>query len=203
MSMSKGQVQMTLGYSNDDGRPESDFYQTPECATIALLANVHFGYEPIWEPACGAGAISEVLKKHGRKVISTDLYDYDYGESGVDFLTASVPGGPLNIITNPPFSQSYEFAEKVVRIAKEKSCKAVLLNRVQWLEGIKRKKMFEKTKLSRVLVFSRRLPIMNRPNYSGKKITSMIAFAWYVWDFSGRHRYSKPEITFVDWKDYA
>ena len=48
----------------------NDLYETPEVATLALLA-----VEPlpptILEPACGRGAISKVLRSAGHTVIET------------------------------------------------------------------------------------------------------------------------------------
>jgi hypothetical protein len=64
-----------------------DVYETPECAVRALLkAESLTG--PIWEPACGPGAIVRVLREAGHKVIATDIADYGCPDStgGVDFL---------------------------------------------------------------------------------------------------------------------
>ncbi len=38
----------------------ADLYETPQCATQALLSKERLPYH-IWESACGRGAISEVL----------------------------------------------------------------------------------------------------------------------------------------------
>ena len=65
-----------------------DYYPTPNWATFALIENEKFEGQ-IWECACGDGAMSEVLKKTGNPVVSSDLYDRGYGETGHDFLTTS------------------------------------------------------------------------------------------------------------------
>ena len=57
---------------------------------------------PIWEPACGDGAIARVLERAGHRVIATDLIDRGYGEAGVDFLTTAEPRA-RHIVTNPPY----------------------------------------------------------------------------------------------------
>src|SRR5262249_24298803 len=61
----------------------------------------------IWEPACGRGAIANVLRAHGHSVVCTDLVDYAADPAaiyGVDFLkTTELPPGVTCILTNPPF----------------------------------------------------------------------------------------------------
>ncbi len=92
-SVSRGGMtvaQSIVGFSTDGGRPLDDFYITPPEATRALLAVENFGPR-IWEPACGDGAMSEVLIAAGYDVVSSDLGDYGYGDPGVDFLTAPIP----------------------------------------------------------------------------------------------------------------
>ena len=78
-----------------------DFYATPPEAVRALLSVETFD-GPIWEPACGDGAISAVLKAAGHSVISTDVVNRGYGEPGVDFLLEPHPRAK-HIITNPPY----------------------------------------------------------------------------------------------------
>ena len=64
-------------------RQKDDFYPTPFVAIEALLDHESFDGD-IWEPACGDGAISAPVSLY-HNVISTDLNDYGFGESGVDF----------------------------------------------------------------------------------------------------------------------
>jgi len=92
--------------------PDACFYSTPKLVTEVLLDY----WKPskgslIWEPACGAGAISEVLKERGYRVTSSDIIDRGYGQAGRDFLTAK---GRLAdyIITNPPLHLLDLFIEK-------------------------------------------------------------------------------------------
>ena len=158
---------------------DHDFYATPPEAVEALLTVEKFE-GPIWEPACGDGAISQILAAHGYTVVSTDLYDQGYGVTGVDFLQEKVSRAP-NIITNPPYIIGTQFAEQSLRMANRK---IAMLMRLAWLEGRKRKVMFEQTGLSRVHVFSGRLPRMHRHGYDGPKTSSTIAFAWFVWDMA-------------------
>lgn len=156
------------------GRPEHDFYPTPREATVALLERETFTGD-IWEPACGDGAISKVLEEYGHTVRSTDLIDRGYGEGGKDFLFSADTAA--NIITNPPFTLGEEF------IWKSLACttgKVVMLTKLQFLEGAKRKKMFESTPLKTVYVFSKRLTMTR--NGEKMKNSGMIAFQWMVWE---------------------
>ena len=54
----------TLGAHNytEEDRETNDYYATDPVATYGLLDNFTFNNE-IWEPACGEGAISEILKE--------------------------------------------------------------------------------------------------------------------------------------------
>jgi hypothetical protein len=85
-------------------RAPYEFYPTPPEATRALLSVETFD-GPIWEPACGRGAISKVLETAGHQVVSTDLIQRDYGVGGgVDFLVENEPRAK-HIVTNPPYGR--------------------------------------------------------------------------------------------------
>lgn len=157
------------------GRPENDFYPTPPEATLALLSKEKF-MGSIWEPACGDGAISRVLQEAGYDVYSSDLIDRGFGNAPHDFLTSTV--NAENIITNPPFTLAQEFVE---RSLERTSGKVAMLCKLAFLEGQKRKEFFETTPLARVHVFSKRVNFY-REGERGKLGTSMIAFAWFVWE---------------------
>jgi hypothetical protein len=172
-------MQMITGYTNRE-RPKGDFYATPEIAIRRLLDVEAFG-KRVLEPCCGNGAISSVLTRCGFDVESRDLYDWGYGRQGIDFLEPATNFEQFDaVITNPPFRLFQQFAERALEHASEG--KVALLGRIQALEGAKRRSLFTKGKLSRVWVFSKRLPRMHRFDYVGKGATSMVAFAWFVWD---------------------
>jgi hypothetical protein len=160
-----------------EARESNDFYPTPPEGTRALLAVETFK-GPIWEPACGDGAISKVLIGAGHEVVSTDLVDRGYGTPRVDFLMEQRLLAP-NVITNPPFKNAEAFLARALDLG---ATKVALLCRLAWLEGKARRAMFESTWLSRVWVFSARLKIwrngMATPGSSG----GLIAMAWFVWE---------------------
>lgn len=166
-----------------ENRQIDDFYPTPPEATKKLLAVEKFD-GPIWECACGDGAISKVLIEHGYEVISTDLVDRGYGESRIDFMMEWKARAP-NIITNPPFKFAKEFVDKALCLSKKK---VAILARLAWLEGKSRKSMFQSSPLSRVWVFSERVPMLRNGDEMMAGGGGMIAFAWYVWN----HDYDGP-----------
>lgn len=174
-----------VGYNHKDTREKDDFYATPEKTTQSLLYVEAFSCN-IWEPCCGQGHISKVLKTNGHTVTSTDLVDRGYGIGRVDFLMESQRCD--NIITNPPYKNALTFAAKAVDLAYEK---VALLLKLSFLEGVQRKAFFKKHPPTTVHVFSQRQSLMkNGEPYVG----GMMALAWFVWD---KNRCKKTEIKWL------
>jgi len=166
-------------------REKDDFYTTPPEGTRALLSVERFS-GPIWEPACGDGAISRVLEAAGYEVESTDLVYHGYGLTGIDFLMEYISAAP-NIVTNPPFKLIVPFVEKALELT---TGKVAILARLAFLESERRRKLFEATSLARVWVFSRRLEIHRRGWEVDKGGGGLIAFAWFVWE----HGHEGPPV---------
>lgn len=171
---------------NPEGRPENDYYPTPPRGTIALLEVEKFE-GAIWECACGSGSMSSVLEHYGYNVVSTDLEPRGYGTQ-LDFLTAQTLLAP-NIVTNPPFTHSMEFAAHALRLG---AIKVAMLNKIQFLEGGKRVAQLSRTPLARVWVFKDRLTIFREGREA--KRGGMMTFAWFVWE---KGYIGKPEIGWV------
>lgn len=171
-----------------EGRPEHDFYPTPKNVTEALLRREYF-FGSVWECACGKGDISKVLIQNGyTDVISTDLIDYGYGKSGIDFLETTKLLGD-NIITNPPFKLAAQFAEHALRLGADKVC---LLCKLAFLESEERRKIFMKFPPKWVYVFSKRI-LLTR-NGEEPRGSGMIAFAWFVWE---KNWHGHPSIDWI------
>ncbi len=152
-----------------------DFFPTPAWATEALIDNERFKGD-IWECACGDGAMSEVLKKTENNIISSDLYDRGYGESGIDFLGSTSKYD--NIVTNPPYNAAEGFVETGLKLANNKFA---LLLRLAFLEGANRQRtIFSKSPPARVWVFSERITFY--PAGAEVKGSGTTAYAWFVWD---------------------
>jgi hypothetical protein len=164
-----------LGAARGFTREEHDFYPTDPAVSHVLLECERFD-GAIWEPACGDGAMSRVLKRwSGGPVVSTDLVARGYGRGGVDFLRTKTLRAP-NVVTNPPFKQWQPFARHALALGADK---VALLGRLLLLEGWGRSVFFRETRLARVWVVGRAkmLPL----GAADKGMSGMIAFAWFVW----------------------
>lgn len=170
-------------------REKDDFYPTPPYATEALLQRETFD-GPIWEPACGDGAISQVLKAHGYHVQSTDLVDRGYGVPRVDFLMEFATQAP-NIITNPPYKLAADFAWKALELATRK---VAFICKLSWLESQERRALFDAHPPKNVWVFSERVTMQRGRQTNESDTSGTIAFAWYVWE----HGYTgKPTLGWI------
>jgi hypothetical protein len=155
-----------------------DFYETPPEATLALLKHEVLPCA-IWEPACGSGSIVKVLRARSYQVMATDLVGLGCPDSrsGVDFLMEmNPPMGCECIVTNPPYKLANEFIRHAIALVP----KVCMLLRFAYLEGITRSDILDNG-LARVYLFSKRLPRMHRVGWTGKKASSMMAFAWFCW----------------------
>src|SRR6516165_6876116 len=97
----------------------NDLYETPPCATLALLRAEKLP-KRIWEPACGRGAIVNLLRAHGHDVLATDLIDYGDPTCSYrrDFLLErKLPIGCECILTNPPYKLAAQFVEHALDLS--------------------------------------------------------------------------------------
>lgn len=156
-----------------------DFYATPPVAVEALLKHENLPVN-LWEPACGDGAIVNVLRAHGHNVWATDLVDRGCPNSlsGIDFLLERGDGDCRTIVTNPPF----KLAEQFLANALDLSQQVFFLLRLAFLESERRSRLLDTGFLHRVYVFRKRLPMMHRHGWEGRKADSGMAFAWFVFD---------------------
>jgi hypothetical protein len=157
-----------------------DLYETPPEAVRALLGVERLPLY-VWEPACGPGAIAQVLRAAGHRVYATDLFDHGCpdAEAGVNFLEQlNAPSGIGCIVTNPPYRLAAEFVAHALRLVP----RAVMLLRLAFLESERRSSILDRGALARVRVFRNRLPMMRRAGWNGPRASSAIAFAWFVFD---------------------
>lgn len=171
-------------HTEEERQPE-DYYATEPKAVEILLEKEKFQHN-VWEPACGEGHISEVLKKHGYDVLSTDIIDRGYPETIIDdFFTISRDDNYLSpdIITNPPYKYAKEFVEHALEISKDNTKIAMFL-KLTFLEGKARKKMFEANPPKTIYVSSSRLQCAKNGDFEKYKngVGTAVAYAWYVWE---------------------
>jgi hypothetical protein len=175
---------------------KDDLYETPACAVEALL-RVEKLPKLIWEPACGPGAIVRVLRAHGYDVFASDLVDYGDPTAFCprDFLMERKPppGYGKCILTNPPF----KLVEQFVRHAIEICPLVLMLLRLAFYESERRCDLLENCGLARIHVFRKRLPMMHRAGWEGRKGNSGMAFAWFVWD---RNHAGDTTINRISWE---
>ena len=180
------------GTSVSRSRVADDYYATPPESTKALLEVEKFEGN-ILEPCCGEGHISDVLKESGYEVISNDMVDRGYGEFNEDYLKTDKLKA-TNVITNPPFKYAKEFIEKSLQ---DTTGKVAMFCKIQLLEGVSRRDLFDNTPLKTVYVFTKRQnPLRNGSpvDENGKKWASTMCFAWFVWE----HGYEgSPEIKWI------
>lgn len=176
-----------------------DGFHTPKIAVDALVRNVKL-QRRVWECANGHNRISNRLeKKHGRKVFRSDIHRWvPETQKIIDFRDTDFrpfKGKSFDIVTNPPFVLGQEFIETAMRLLPPGG-KLCLLLRLQFLEGIKRQKLYARCPPSHVLVFSKRLPRMHRFDFNLKKFkrkviksgkryvepSSALCFCWLVWE---------------------
>lgn len=171
-----------VGGNTAYNRNKSDFYPTPHEVTEALLdfLDLEEGTR-IWEPACGEGHITSVLKERGYDVVGTDI------QTGVDFLKTENAYGAQWIITNPPFS----LAEQFIRKCWGYHIPFALLLKSQFWNAKKRYDLFRECTPTWVL------PLTWRPDFLFKTRggSPLMDVNWCVWSSFGKHMTSYYPLT--------
>ncbi len=179
-----------LGSSShsSDERETLDFYATDPDSLVLFLDRIQKDSikldTNIWEIACGDGAISNVLKARGYNVFSTDivnrrdscdaLFDMSKDDTLLKFYG--------DILTNPPYSLVETFVRKSLGMVWDRA-RVVMYLRLQFLEGKKRKKLFDDFPPKYVYVHSsRQSTYKNNEKEQNKKKASAICFAWFIWE---------------------
>lgn len=174
----------------------NDYYATEPKAVELLLEHEPFN-KYIWEPACGAGHISQVLQDHKYNVRSSDIYDRGYPNTEiVDFLNITKEDikndFSRDIITNPPYKFAKEFVEKAIELSMD-SVKIAMFLKLTFLEGKQRRKLFDNHPPKKVYVFSSR--VCCGKNGVFDSANNAVAYAWFIWEkgFKG-----KPVIEWIN-----
>jgi len=113
----------------------------------------------------------------------------------MDFLkTTKVPDGVGCIVTNPPYMMANEFTAHALELCPN----VVMLLRLAFLESERRSPILDGAGLRRVFVFRKRLPMMHRDGWEGRKANSGMAFAWFNWQRGYR---GHPIMQRISWDD--
>ena len=183
---------------NDTGfRRAADMYETPYSMTRQLLDVERFAPgEDTLEPACGNGAILDVLIEAGfDSWLKNDLM-FDWGK---DFLAEDWDACRY-VITNPPYRLATEFILKAKTVA---DWKIAFLLPTDYLHGAERyERVFQDTvfPLARVWTFIRRPMLGDAIRKDGKYRTGMQTYAWFVWDKTHR---GPAELGWIDNQEFV
>lgn len=181
-------VQLGASSHSNHDREVNDYYATDPNSLVLFLNKIKKDNlvlnKNIWECACGEGHLSNVLKKEGFDVLSTDLIDRGYGDGIVDFLKydSNYDG---DILTNPPYKYAKEFVEKAISLIPIGN-HVIMFLKIQFLESKNRYWLFEKYPPKYVYVHSDRQTCYINGDMSEKK-SSASCYCWFVWEkgFSG------------------
>ena len=166
-------------------RNPRDFYRTPAWCVEVLLEHEQL-LPQIFDPACGDGAILEVLKEAGHEVHGLDIHAPSAMKASAalgvpvwvgDFLDPE-RGNPTycDVVMNPPYRQAAEFIRAALERSgpREKVCALLRLNFL----GSSRKRLDlvgPDSELYKVIVMSR------RPSFTGDGRTDASEYAWYIY----------------------
>ena len=149
----------------------NDLYETPACATQALIASgeVERLGAPVWEPCAGRGAILRELKAAGFLSIAQDLVAYDGADEGIetpiDFLFERSARGPIAI--------SYKIQDQLSGMAFALGVPVIVLLRLAALEGAARTDLID-IHLRRVWVGVKRLPMHRDGFWKGQRTVAAL-----------------------------
>lgn len=166
-------------HSKED-RQEDDFYATDPKALEKFLDESGIKLFNVWECACGEGHLAEVLKKRNLLGKASDLINRGYGDVDVNFFYLS-EFWQGDILTNPPYDKAVEFCKHSLDCV-DNGRLVVMLMRIQFLEGKKRKEFFKKNPPKFVFVSSSRLLLAKNADFEKYNKPSANCYAWYVWE---------------------
>jgi hypothetical protein len=176
------------GSSITTKRRELDFYPTPPEVTHALMNFLKLDKCKIWEPACGNGAMSEVIESYGHLVHSSDVRHTGYGIGNLDFLDSNLTADA--IITNPPFNISQDF----IKHALNQAPVVAMLLKVNYFHAQCRIELFENNPPAYVLALTWRPDFHYQTRKPGEKAAPPMEVCWFVWikgDVNSKYRILK------------
>lgn len=184
------------GGNPKNNRVDYDFYATDPIAVQKLLTKYSINGNEILEPCVGNGNIANTINNfytNKRNITGIDIVDRGYPNTIVhDYLTWETDKKFDCIITNPPYSLAKEFVEKSMPLLNDgydedgyPNGQLIMFLKIQFLEGAKRKELFEKYPPKYIYVFRNRMATWNNgepldPN--GKRWATTMCHAWFVWE---------------------
>ena len=198
------------GGNPKNDRVDSDFYATDPKAVHKLLLKYSINGSEILEPCVGNGNIANAIKdfynNKGLNITGVDIVDRGYPNTIVhDYLTWKTDKKFDCIITNPPYSLAKEFVEKSMALLNDgydgdgyTNGQLIMFLKIQFLEGAKRKELFEKYPPKYIYVFRNRMATWNNgepldPN--GKRWATTMCHAWFIWEKGSK---TEPIVRWLD-----
>lgn len=167
-------------YEKADSREREvdDFYPTPPEPTRAFLhAEIERlrDFAPIWEPACGDGAMVREMEAVGLSVFDSDLVDRGCDAKIRNFYDFQFAPGKA-IVTNPPFNECNRDPGWVRHALEALGVEYMaLLLPVNWVGASGRASLWSQFTPARVY------PMRWRIDFTGQGAPPMLN-AWFVWD---------------------
>lgn len=172
-----------IDMARDGVAVEAEYLQTDQWAIEQILRS-EILTRVVVDPCCGDGRMAEAAKRAGYKVYAFDLYDWGYGQTGVDFFLGGSAVNPKvfdgTVFMNPPFSKGCEFVDRARALGARK---IVCFQRSVWRESESRREWWAANPPNRVYQCGNRadcwygtIPMENR------KGGAYQPHSWFVWE---------------------
>ena len=189
-------IYVTNGCSNHckDEREQNDFYATNPKIVEKLFTECKIDFSKnILEPCAGNGHIAKVFKDRGYNVTCADLIQREYPLDKTWNFLEQQETFDGDIVTNPPYELAQECVEKALEMIP-KGRKVVMYLKLTFLEGKKRRKLFDTNQLKNVYVLTQR---SNCAKNGDEELfgAGAVAYAWFEWEKGAN---CKPLITWIN-----
>jgi len=152
----------------------------------------------VWEPACGAGHISEVVKSYGYDVLSTDVADHGYKDmhGQIDFLSVEECNPEIRtIITNPPYEIKGEgnapditaegFVRRAIALMKPVKGSVFMLLRHEFDCAKGRRDLFDQHPFEAKYILTKRPEWTDESMPVKEKASPRHNYSWFHWNWDG------------------
>lgn len=173
-------------------RVENDAYFTPAWCTEALLNYTSQLFSPVWDPACGDGAILKVCAAREMKTLGSDIRDYGWpGTFIFDFFKYETAVS-RSIITNPPYECAQQFIEKALKLTEPQTGTVAMLLRNEYDSAGSRRHLFGDHP-----AFAKKLVLTRRPKwFAHEKAAPRHNFSWFLWSW-GKSAIERPTLGYL------
>lgn len=173
--------QRSSGYT----RQANEFYRTPSWVTEAVIPHLPWTGGTVWEPACGDGAMVDVLCQHFSEVVATDA---DRGETE-RFHSFKSAGKATAIFGNPPYNQAEEFIIHALELMIPCRGMVAFLLRVDYDSAKTRHYLFANHP-----AWYKKVVLLKRIVWFAGEKSPSFNHAWYIWNW--RHQ-GPPTIAYA------